>query len=121
MLFSRPIFEILEHREDHALIWTRAGEAEATDREGVLDLWGFLENLLDLLGDLHRVRERRALRRLENDEDVALILVRDEAGRHPLVGPVGQHEHSYEHERHNRAKPDEHSERRHESGGDTVD
>ncbi len=90
MRLAGPLVEVLQLLEQDALVRRRAGEAEAAGREHPVVLRQLRHDLLDLLHDVHRVVERRARRRLDQDHDVALILVGHEPRRHARVDPVGR-------------------------------
>ena len=90
-------------------------------REQLLRLRHLHHDLLGLLHDAHRVVERRALRRLDEHDDVALILVGHEAGRHARVDPVGRAEQRDEHERDQRAHANQAAQHRHHQRRAAVD
>ena len=91
VLVALPLVEVLQLREHDALVRRRAREAEAADARTSCLISGIFASICSTcLHDAHRVVERRALRRLDEDEDVALIFVGHEAGRHARVDPVGR-------------------------------
>ena len=75
-------------------------EAEPHHREGALDIGVGVEDLLGLLGDGVRVLERRTRRRLHDRDEVALVLVGDERGRHRPPQQEGPAEADGEHHQH---------------------
>ena len=75
----------LERSEDEAGVWrAAAGEREAHDREGAEDAVVFANDGRNLVGEVRGVAERGAGRRLHDDEEVRLVLLRDE-GRGDVV------------------------------------
>ena len=80
----------LERSEDEAGVRrTAAGKREAHDREGAEDAIVFADDVGDAVGKLGGVAERSARRRLHDDEEVGLVLLRDE-GRGDVVVHEGR-------------------------------
>ena len=74
-----------ERGEDEAGVWrAAAGEREAHDGEGAEDAVVLADECGDLVGEGGGVAERGAGRRLDDDEEVGLVLLRDE-GRGDVV------------------------------------
>ncbi len=94
-----PFLEILQRQEADALVRRRAGEAEAARGEHPVRLGNRLHDVLDLMNDAHRVVERGPLRRLDDDEHVALIRVGHESGRHDAEHLIGRGKQSEKDER----------------------
>ena len=91
----------LERSEDEAGVGgAAAGEREAHDGEGAEDAVIFADLRGDAVGELGGVAERGSGRRLDDDEEVGLVLLRDE-GRGDVVvhvyrggqGAEEEHEH----------------------------
>ena len=80
---GRAIGERLEpeHHEGGIRFVAAIEQREADDREHALDLRHRPDQVLDLLHHGARARHRRAVRQLHGDEERALVLFRQEAGR----------------------------------------
>ena len=81
MTFCPAFFDGLERSEDKSVVGrTAAGERETRNRECAEDVGIGSQDLFCLLRDASSVGERSSLRRLHHDDEIVLILLRNEAG-----------------------------------------
>ena len=64
-------------------------QTESDDAGRVLDTGGLLEEIFNLMADLISALERRRIRQLEREINVALVFLRQEAARQPFPKKTG--------------------------------
>ena len=121
VLLADPLVERLQAGEDHALVRRRTRESESADREHVLHFRRRLQGAVDLAQHAGRVFQRRGRRRLHDHDEVALVVFRDEAGRHQIEDPVGGAEQREEHDHDDKPDADQAAQHRHDQRRAAVD
>ncbi len=99
--FAFALVDGLQRGKDQSVVGrTPAGKREAGNRKCTENIGIGPQNLFRLPGDLGRVGERRALRRLHHHDEVVLIFLRHEPGGNVNVhvaggGQAGQKQHDH--------------------------
>src|SRR5882724_1095393 len=89
--------------KENCLVGCRTGKAESHDRENAIDFRIARNQFFRFPADIARIRERRALRGLNDEHQIALIILRNESPRHALIEHVSAAE-KYK-ENHERSNP----------------
>src|SRR5262249_47407624 len=84
------LLPVLERAEGGAAVRPAAEEGPAADAEAARDLGHAFGHLLDLMEHFARRLQARPLGRGDDDDEVALVLLRDESAGHLPVDPAGE-------------------------------
>src|SRR5712691_1031668 len=74
--------------KENCLVGCRTGKAESHDRENAIDFRVARNQLFRFSADIARIRKRCALRGLNDEHQVALVILWNESPRHALVERV---------------------------------
>ena len=80
------------------VLWVWRQQAEAVDADHACDAGRVQQGVGDLLRGRIGALQRGGIRQLQSDEHVALVFLRDEAGRQPAAQEDGEHRDDRKHE-----------------------
>src|SRR5580698_2566289 len=112
MRVAFALIERLKVGVNNGAIGRVARLAESRHGERRADVLVAREHLLDLRAQIARVRQRSALRSLNDEHDEALIIFRNERARYDLIDPVSRAENSHEEQQRRESPADDMPHRR---------